>query len=158
MPIIAQVIPLSKTLFHLIPAQRRTACGHKGAHKHGSFCRYVPGNVYPAIMIWIPRFLCLFCGKTYCVLPFCFLRRISISLPDLVALTNSGLSWDALLEKFEISRNTLWRWRNTGKKILKFLPELLGLINVSWQILSRHLSHLQYPRLAVEAIPTIPLD
>lgn len=156
MPMIPQVIALSNTLHHLQPHQRKTACGHVGAHKHGFFPRCVPGNHFPAIKIWIPRFLCLFCGKTYCVLPFCFLRRISISLPDLLALANSRFSWDALLEKLEISRNTLWRWRNTGKKILKFLPDLLGLINVSWQILSRHLSLLQYPRLAVEAIPTIP--
>jgi len=155
-PIIAQVIPLSKTLFHVLPAQRRTPCGHTGAHKHGSFCRYLPGNGFPVTMVWIPRFLCLFCGKTYSVLPFCFLRRISISLPDLLVLADSHLTWDALLEKLEISRNTLWRWRHTGKKILKFLPDLLALSQVSWQILSLNLSHLQYPRLVAETIPTIP--
>lgn len=156
MPIIDQIFSLSNTLHHFSPAQRRTACGHTGAHKHGSFQRYSPGQCFPAIMIWVPRFLCLFCGKTYCVLPFCLLRRIAISLPDLLALATSRLSWDDLMEILEVSRNTLWRWRKTGRAILKFLPDLLALANLSWQILSLHLSRLQYPRLLSEPGPTVP--
>ena len=156
MPIIDQIFSLANTLDHFPPGQRKTACGHRGAHKHGSFPRYPPGSCFPGIMIWIPRFLCLSCGKTYCVLPFCLLRRISISLPDLLALAVSRLSWDNLLESSEVSRNTLWRWRKTGRALLKFLPDLLTLANLSWQILSLHFSHLQYPRLVPEPGPTVP--
>ena len=148
MPIINQIFRLSNTLCDFPPAQRKTACGHKGAYKHGSFARFPTGmSQCPSeLMIWIQRFLCLFCGKTYCELPFCFLRRIAISLPDLLTLAISPFAWDTLMESLQISRNTLWRWRRTGQVILKFLPPLFSSINhLTWQIFSLHLSLLQYP-------------
>jgi hypothetical protein len=60
------------------------------------------------------------------------------------------------MKNLEVSRNTLWQWRKTGRTALKFLPDLLALANISWQILSLHFSHLQYPRLMSEPHPTIP--
>lgn len=159
MPIINQIFLLSNTLNDSPPAQRNTACGHKGAYKHGSFQRFPPGmNHCPSeLMIWIQRYLCLFCGKTYCVLPFCFLRRLAISLPDLLTLAASPLSWEELMKSHEVSRNTLWRWRRTGKIILKFLPVLFGAVtHLSWQIISLHLSLLQYPYFLAKPVPTIP--
>lgn len=148
MPIIKQILSLAKTVSDLPPVKRKTACCQMfGAHKHGFFLRYPSGIAHcPNIpMVQIPRFRCLFCKKTFCVLPFCFLRRIAIPLPDILTLTNSSHSWEALIEDMNISRNTLWRWRKTGKTILKFLPELFALPDLTWRILSLHLSLLQYP-------------
>lgn len=159
MLIINQILRLSNTLYDFLPAQRKTACGHLGAYKHGSFQRFPPGMSHcpSELMIWIQRFLCFICGKTYCVLPFCFLRRIAISLPDLLGLTTSRLSWDTLMKNYDVSRNTLWRWRRTGKTILKFLPILFSTItHLSWQTLSLHFSLLQYPLFLSKSGPTIP--
>ena len=149
MPIIKQILRLANTLGDLPPLQRRTACCQNlGAHKHGFFQRYPPERNCPSLpfMIFIQRFLCLFCGQTFSILPFFFIRRIAISLPDLLALMVSRLSGGKLMKALDISRNTLKRWKKTGNSFLKALPEIVGQEKLTWRVLSHFLSRLQYPR------------
>jgi len=156
MPIINQIFKFANTISDVRPQQRKCPCCFKfGAHKHGSFPRYLLGQNTIYQIIWIQRFICLSCLKTFSYLPFCYLRRTNIALPDILQLSSSSFSWATLEEIYEISRKTLWRWRQTGKKMLKFLPELLSLSGFSWRILSTLLSQLQYPYYKPEPSPTV---
>jgi len=102
----------------------------------------------------VPRFLCLNCRKTFSCLPFCLVRRLGISLSDLIQCAASTEPWAALEETLMIARSTLWRWRRIGKKLLALMPELLALAGNSWLEASHMISRIQYPPALIKPHPT----
>jgi hypothetical protein len=81
-------------------------------------------------------------------------RRLGISLPDLLRCAASTDPWAVLEETLMIARSTLWRWRRLGKKLLAVMPELLVLADNSWVAASHIISRIQYPSLLRKSHPT----
>ena len=153
MLILNQINSLSKRLCsNLVIYRHCPVCNHYGAHRHGVYRRTLPVSVVQKVAV--PRFLCLSCRKTFSCLPFCLVRRIGISLTDLLRCAASNEPWAVLEETLMVARSTLWRWRRTGKKILAVMSELLALVNDSWVEASHIISRIQYPLFEPEMHPT----
>ena len=148
-----QIKSFSKKNFSTVVLNRYCPhCRKHGAHKHGVYRRAAPFSSFKRI--FIPRFLCLSCRKTFSCLPFGLVRRIGISLTDLLRCATSADPWKKLEEKYSISRSTLWRWRRTGKKLLLNLPYIDEIVNDSWVKFSHLISQIQYPPPQLENYPT----
>ena len=153
MLILNQINSLSKRLCsNLVIYRHCPVCKGSGAHRHGVYRRTLPVSVVQKVAV--PRFLCLNCRKTFSCLPFCLVRRIGISLTDLLRCAASSDPWSVLEEMLMIARSTLWRWRRTGKKILAVISELLALAGDSWVEASHIISRIQYPPSVLKTHPT----
>ncbi len=153
MLILNQINSLSKRLCsNLVIYRHCPVCNRYGAHRHGVYRRTLPVSVVQKVAV--PRFLCLSCRKTFSCLPFCLVRRIGISLTDLLRCAASNEPWAVLEETLMVARSTLWRWRRTGKKILAVMSELLALVGDSWVEASHIISRIQYPPFSLKAHPT----
>ena len=153
------LITIPKGNVYIFPWKRKCSLCHKyGAYAHGSFPRYPPGGgcVVSLTMILVPRFLCLHCSRTFSLLPFFLVRRISMPLPMLLFLAQTKRTWGSLLDVLGIARNTLWSWKLLGMGLLAQILEVLKLSRVTWRTLSLHLSRWQYPGNLRKPVPTIP--
>lgn len=159
MPIVKQLFKISNPPFPSSPVKRRCPICHRfGAHKHGFYERYRPGSftISDGGFVFVPRFLCFSCHKTFSCLPWFFVRRLGAVLSCLLGVALSCLSKGALVKIHQISRATVGRWKKHGKKLLDALPNALSEMNTSWTRLSFDLSRLQYPGLLRKNLPTIP--
>lgn len=153
MLIIEQINSLSKRLCSNFVIYRHCpACNGLGAYRHGVYRRTLPDSAVQKVRV--PRYLCLNCRKTFSCLPFCLVRRLGISLIDLLRCAASKDPWSALEATLMIARSTLWRWRRTGKKLLLIMSELLPLASDSWVEASNMISRIQYPRMLSKPHPT----
>ena len=144
---------LSKRLCsNLVIYRHCPVCDGRGAYRHGVYRRTLPDSAVQKVSV--PRLLCLNCRRTFSCLPFCLVRRLGISLPDLIRCAASQEPWSALEEILMIARSTLWRWRRLGRKLLVIMPELLALASGSWVEASHMISRIQYPPLPVKSQPT----
>lgn len=153
MIILNQINSLSKRLCsNLVIYRHCPACNGMGAYRHGAYRRTLPDSATQKVCV--PRFLCLSCRKTFSCLPFCLVRRLGISLSDLLRCAGSTEPWAALEETLEISRSTLWRWRCLGKKLLAAMSELLTQADYAWVEASHMISRIQYPPIVSKSHPT----
>jgi transposase-like protein len=153
MLILNQINSLSKRLSsNLVIYRHCPVCHRHGAHRHGAYRRTLPDSAVRKVSV--PRFLCLHCRKTFSCLPFSLVRRLGVSLPDLLKCATSTEPWAVLEETLMIARSTLWRWRRLGKKLLAVMAELLDLANNSWVEASHIISRIQYPSLLRKSRPT----
>ncbi|MFZ2956736.1 MAG: hypothetical protein WA705_07605 [Candidatus Ozemobacteraceae bacterium] len=159
MPIIRQIFRLAKE-FPLPPVYERQCaiCPEKGAHCHGTYPRYSLGMNHRGKWAWVfvIRFLCLWCNRTFSILPFGYVRRVGKALPCLLGLVSSKTTWDEWLESLGISRNTLAHWKQLGCLFHESIPKIMDTPVTDWPKLSLHLSRLQYPNNLRKARPTIP--
>ncbi len=159
MPIINKLLSLPKGNLPVRPALRKCALCHEfGAHAHGFYPRYPPGEGISAgrEKILVPRFLCLHCSRTFSLLPFFLLRRIGMPLPMLLFIAGMKRRWETLLGHFGIARNTLWAWRRLGHALPEIITQVLALPEATWATLSSHISRWQYPNGLRKPVPTIP--
>lgn len=153
MLILKQINSLSKRLISNFVIYRHCpVCSKHGAYCHGVYHRTLPESAVEKVAV--PRFLCLHCHKTFSCLPFCLVRRLGISLVDLLRCAASKEPWAMLEETLMIARSTLWRWRRIGKKLLAVMPELLDLADNYWVEASHMISRIQYPPPATKLHPT----
>jgi transposase-like protein len=153
MLILNQINSLSKRLCSGFVIYRHCpVCNGYGAYKHGFYRRALPDSAVQKVSV--PRLLCLNCRKTFSCLPFCLVRRLGISLSDLLRCAASTEPWTTLEETLMIARSTLWRWRRIGKKLLAVMPELLALADDSWIEAAHMISRIQYPPLLSKLHPT----
>lgn len=159
MPIITKVITLPKGNSWVAPSQRKCAlCNRFGAHAHGDYPRYPPGEtcIGGGGKISVPRFRCLHCARTFSLLPFFLVRRRAMPLPILIFISQTSRTWDFLLDTLDISRNTLWAWKRLGQALRDKIPEILELPGITWATLSLHISRWQYPNNLRKPHPPIP--
>ena len=153
MLILKQINSLSKGFSsNLVICRHCPICSKHGAHCHGMYYRTLPASAVERVAV--PRFLCLHCRKTFSCLPFCLVRRLGISLVDLLRCAASKDPWATLEETLMIARSTLWRWRHIGKKLLAVMSELLDLADNSWVEASHMISRIQYPLAPPKTHPT----
>lgn len=153
MLILNQINSLAKRLSsNLVIYRHCPVCDGHGTHRPGVYRLTLPDSAVQKVRV--PRFLCLNCRKTFSCLPFCLVRRLGISLSDLIRCAASTEPWAALEETLMIARSTLWRWRHIGKKLLALMPELLALASNSWVEASHMISRIQYPPLLAKPYPT----
>jgi len=153
MLILKQISSLSKRFCsNLVIYRHCPVCNGHGAYRHGVYRRTLPGSAVQKV--GVPRFLCLNCRKTFSCLPFCLVRRLGISLSDLLRCAASKDPWAVLEETLMIARSTLWRWRRIGKKLLSVMSELLALADDSWVEASHIISRIQYPPILSKPHPT----
>jgi len=156
MPIIQHLLVLATPQVAPCASQRCCILCHRfGVYRHGFYFRSPGEGNAGSEPVEIQRMLCQQCHQTFSLLPQFLVRRVRASLPLLLEIAQSRMSWMQLFHQLGVAWNTLQTWKKLGKRLLSLLPVILGTVT-TWADLSTHLSRWQYPGLLRRRHPTIP--